>query len=332
MAKIGAGRGILFLALLLEDRVAAHIVLDVDGGRSEELLSALLDAAYHSGLRGDGGAVGDREVPDYADLARDDAVLADLGGAGDAGLRGHHGVVSDLDIVRDLAEIVDLDAIAYDGGLHFRAVDSGIGSYLDVVADDDVAEVLDLLPRAVWLRGIAEAVRAYHAVGVEDHPVADHHPGIDAYAGVEDAALADGGAVADIDILIEPGAVADAAFLSDVGEAADIDLLSELCRGVDPGQEAAVVVELAFVVVNVLEQECDGRVRVVHADEGGRDFLLGNEVLVYDDGRRLGLVDVVLIFGIGVEAELSGLAVLDLCEGGDFFIGVAVHGPLEDTG
>ena len=35
-----------------------------------------------------------------------------------------------------------------------------------------------------------------------------------------------------------------------------------------------------------------------------------------------------LVFGIGEKAELARLSVLDLCEGVDFLIGVAVYGSL----
>ena len=96
----------LLFSVLLEYRVAAHVVLDVDGRGTENLLSALLDVAYDSRLGGDGGAVGDCEMADDADLTRYDAVLAYLRRTRYAALGGHHGIVADLDIVGDLAEVV----------------------------------------------------------------------------------------------------------------------------------------------------------------------------------------------------------------------------------
>ena len=66
--------------------------------------------------------------------------------------------------MRNLAEVVDFHAVAYDGGLHLGLVDGGTGSDLHIVADNHIADVLDLLPGAVRLRRISESVRADHSV------------------------------------------------------------------------------------------------------------------------------------------------------------------------
>ena len=105
-------------------------------------------------------------MPGDADLACEDAVLADLRRTGDSALGGHHGVVADLDIVGYLAEIVDLDSVADDRGLHLGLVDGSPGADLYIVADDHIADVLDLLPSPVRKRGVAESVRSDDSVGV----------------------------------------------------------------------------------------------------------------------------------------------------------------------
>ena len=87
-----------------------------------------------------------------------------------------------------------------------------------------------------------------------------------------------------------------------------------------------------LVVVYVFKEECDGGIGVVNADEGGVYRLLGYEILVDDYGRRLGLIYVMLVFGIGVEAEISGLAVLDLGESSGSGRIIAVDGSFEDNG
>lgn len=146
------GRRLLFLALTLEDGVAAKVVLQRKGRRAKEHLAGLADVAYHSALGPYRGVVGDVQMSRYADLTGQDAVLADLGGSGDAALGRHHGVVADLDIVGYLAKIVNLDSVADDRGLHLGLVDRRAGADLDIVADDDVADVFDLLPGAVLKR------------------------------------------------------------------------------------------------------------------------------------------------------------------------------------
>ena len=169
-----------------------------------------------------------------ADLACQYAVPADLGGAGDAALRSHHRIVADLDIVGDLAEVVYLHAVADDGGFHFRAVDGGAGSDFHIVADDDIPEMLDLLPGAVWLRSVAKAVRADHRIGMNDDIVPDHHSRVDAHSRINDAVLADDGIVTDIDVLEDLRVVTDDGVVADIGMASEIYFLSKF-GGKEPG-------------------------------------------------------------------------------------------------
>ena len=70
--------------------------------------------------------------------------VADGGTAGNAGLRGDHGVFADLDVVRDLDEIVEFRSAPDDGGFQRAAVDAGVGADLDVVFDDDSADLREL--------------------------------------------------------------------------------------------------------------------------------------------------------------------------------------------
>src|SRR5690606_10003109 len=100
------------------------------------------------------------------------------------------------------------DVVADHGVFEGTAVDGGVGADLDVVADDDAADLRDLDPTAVALAREAEAVRADHRasmhdaappqrtavvdrdVGVEHRSVAQHHPVTDVAAGADHDALA----------------------------------------------------------------------------------------------------------------------------------------------
>lgn len=218
----------------------------VDGWSSEDGRAALPYTADDTGLGSDDSVVSDLDMSDYADLACYDAVLSDLGGACDAGLSRHDGIFAYLHVVGNLAEVVDLHALANDGGLHFSAVDSGVGTDFDIVMYYHFAKVLDLLPRTVFLRSVAEAVRADYAVGVEYDIVADLHSRVDAYSRIDDAVLSYRSAVSDVNVFIDFCALTDPAVLADVGEVADIDILADL------GGESDVAMQPAMAAVALL--------------------------------------------------------------------------------
>ena len=204
-------------------------MLVLDCGSAKEYLTALPHVADDTRLGADGGVVGDGQMSYDSHLACEDAVLSDLCRAGNAALRCHDGVVADLDIVRNLAEIVYLDSVTDDCGLHFGAVYGSVCSDFNIVSYDDVAEVLDFFPCAIRLGGVAESVGSDHAVRVEDAPVTYHHSGIDPHTGVYYAILADGGVFSDIDIFANLAEVSDDAFPADMGEISDIDFLADFC-------------------------------------------------------------------------------------------------------
>ena len=81
------------------------------------------------------------------------------GAAGYTGLRSDNTVPSDYHVMRNLHEIVDLCALADDRILERAPVDGGVRADLDVVLDDDAADLPDLI-MAAWPHGEAEAVLA----------------------------------------------------------------------------------------------------------------------------------------------------------------------------
>ena len=146
-------------------------------------------------------------MPGNAHLARQDAVFANLGGAGDSRLGSHHGVVSHNHVVGNLAQVVYADAVAYDGAFHLGAVHGGVGAYFNIVPDYNIAKVLYLFPASVRPGGVTEAVGPYDAAGVEDHIVADNRTGIDHHSGIDEAVLADGHIFVDMHVGMDVGAV-----------------------------------------------------------------------------------------------------------------------------
>ena len=84
---------------------------------------------------------------------------------------GDHAVAADAHVVRDLDQIVDLGVFADNRVGHGATVDGGIGADLDIVLDNDAADLRNALgPRA---GDEAETVLADLGAGVDDHAVAD---------------------------------------------------------------------------------------------------------------------------------------------------------------
>ena len=83
-----------------------------------------------------------------------------------------HAVPADHDVVPDLHEIINFGAFADDRILKSPPVDRGVGADLDIVLDDDPADLrhLEVAPRA---HGEAEPVLADPHARVHDDPVAD---------------------------------------------------------------------------------------------------------------------------------------------------------------
>ena len=75
-------------------------------------------------------------------------------------------------VVRHMDEVVDLRAFANDGGAERAAVNGGIGADLDVVVDDDIAE-LKHFPVAALVQHVTEAVRADDGAGMDGDAMAE---------------------------------------------------------------------------------------------------------------------------------------------------------------
>src|SRR5262245_43113585 len=101
----------------------------------------------------------------------DAAVAADASAAGDAHTAGNGRMSTDAAVVSDLNLVVQFDALFDHRVVQRAAVDGGVGSHFDVVADHHPADLRDLAPAAA-VPGDAEAVSTDHHAGVEDNTVA----------------------------------------------------------------------------------------------------------------------------------------------------------------
>ena len=126
-----------------------------------------------------------------ADLAGEDDVFADRGGAGEADLGAEEGVFADRGAVADLDEVVDFGAGGVDAGFaDGGAVDAGVGLDFDGVFEDGGAGLDDLGPAAGALLGEAEAVGTDDGAVLEDDVVAEVAAFADDGVGVGEEAVA----------------------------------------------------------------------------------------------------------------------------------------------
>lgn len=135
--------------------------------------------------------------------------------------------MTDDDIVGDHYEVVELDATLDTRAAHGGAVDASVCTNLDIVFNDDDANLLDLMVYAIFVWGEAEAVGSDNGARVDDASVAYLAAFVDFGTGIDDCSLTDGDTVADIDLRINLSAVGDFCLVADVGERANVDITAD---------------------------------------------------------------------------------------------------------
>src|SRR5215216_7508783 len=95
-------------------------------------------------------------------------MLPDLDTAGNSGLRCDDSILADHDVVRNLHEIVDLDALLNPRAAKPRTINSCVRADLDVVVDLDDAELLNFLVTAID-HFETKAVSPDHSAAVNDY-------------------------------------------------------------------------------------------------------------------------------------------------------------------
>ena len=133
--------------------------------------------------------------------------------AAQAALRDDDAMVSDRAIVSDLAEVIDFRTLADDGVAHAAPIDPRSGSDLDIVVNNDPADLRNLYV-SVGIGNIAEAVLADVTAGINRNAIAK--------PAVADRTIgADGAILADVNVVGDDGMCAYQASGSDPGRRAD---------------------------------------------------------------------------------------------------------------
>ena len=118
------------------------------------------------------GAVANRDMAVDTRLAADRDKIAELDRPGYADLRNQQTMPPNRDVVSNLDLIIDLGAFADNRIAIGAAVDRGIGADLDVVLDNDAAD-LGNFQVALATHREAETILANHDAGMDDHAIAD---------------------------------------------------------------------------------------------------------------------------------------------------------------
>ena len=117
-------------------------------------------------------ALGHTEVTKNASGPADGAVRADAGAASDAHQRRHGRMRSHMHVVRDLNQVIELDAILDHRVAQSTSVDAGVGTDFHVITDANRTELLDFFPSPTR-RSKAKTIGSNHHARVQDTALAD---------------------------------------------------------------------------------------------------------------------------------------------------------------
>ena len=155
-----------------------------------------------------------------------------LGAACQSYLSTHHGVLANLAVVSHLNQVVQLHTLANGGLSHGAAVDTCVGTNLNVILDYYDTNLWNLIV-ALGVRCKAKAVGTYHATCVYCNIISNLTSLIDGYMGVEQAFLAYLYAITNHGVGINLTAVADHCAIANHGKRTDIHVLANLSLGRD---------------------------------------------------------------------------------------------------
>src|SRR5258708_23898628 len=193
-------------------------LLDLHGGDPADR-HAGRHIPHRPALGGDAGGGGDGEMIGDADLATHHDAVADHRAAGDADLTADDAAAAEAHVVADMDEVIEHRAGTDHRIAGGAAVDRAIGAHLDIVLDDDAAE----------LQHAHEPFGAGHEA--EALPAdADAGGDLDARA---DERIADSGVRLDPAAVAEHHAITERDMRSDVAAGADHDVAADMSAGLD---------------------------------------------------------------------------------------------------
>ena len=226
--------------------------------------------------------------------------------------------------MRDVHQVVNLRALADDGGPEGAAINGGVRADFHVVVNDDVAD-LKHLAMAALVEHIAVAVRADDRAGVDGNAMPDLAFGINHHVRKQADIVAQLAVAADMIAAQERGARADFyaradhAVRSDMRGGINLRRGGDGCAGMDPRR-------IGVRRKKERQEFRHGRAGVRHTDE---HFRGGSEFARHENRRGqtlLGGGEVGFLFG---EREVAGLGAVGGSEAGQYDRAVAKDFALE---
>src|SRR5690606_29621418 len=142
-----------------------------------------------------------------------------------------------LAVVADLHLVVDFGSFTDAGRPVRAAVDGAAGADFHVVAQFDVRQLSGLYVSTV-AKAVAESIGTDHAIGVQDHAVANDRVVIQHRSGIDGNIASDAAARHDVHARMDRAAGTDGYVSANDGEGADVDILTDGGRGIDVRQGA----------------------------------------------------------------------------------------------
>ena len=186
----------------------------------------------NAALRRDNRVVLDCKMANDPDLAGHHHFFSDAGAAGNARLRGDDGMLSNNDVVRDLHEIVDLNAFLDPGPTESSAIDGCVCPDLNVVVNLDNSELRNFLVTA-FDEFEPKTVRADYCTAVNNGACADSRLFANGYVRINQARRADNAFVSDVAAGADHGVVTDCRARFDDRMRLNRDAASDFCSWID---------------------------------------------------------------------------------------------------
>jgi hypothetical protein len=284
--------------LLKADKLAFGLAVGIS--RTAEDGCLVRDVAHDAGFRTDSGLIPDFQMPGNSRLRGDDAIVPEARAASETHLPHDEAMPANDDVMRHVDQIINLRALADDGGPERATVNGRIGADLDVVVDDDIAD-LQHFAVAAFVENITIAVGADDSAGVDADAMTDLALRINDDIGKEANIVAELAITADMVASHEHGADAQPHTLADDAIRPDVR------RGINLRRRGDVRAWMNAGRVLVgrkkdRQQPGHGDSRIRHADE---NFFRRGDLAGHKNGGSLALFRDGQIRGFFSEGEVA---------------------------
>ena len=160
-------------------------------------------------------------------------------------------------------------------------------------------------------------------------PVADYGTGEDVHTRIDNALLPYFDILPYGNIIINLGAVADVRMPADRNKVPYPNLPAKFCTQGDAAASAVAAVA-SLLRIHIIQKLGKGAVCAFDTDHCGSDRGSRLEIIVYQKDGSLAGIDIMLVFGICIEAKLTGFAVFDFGEGGHSSLRVSFYSAVQD--